>query len=192
MVVVPHKKHLPWEKLEIKIYKKEAFKFFIFKMLVGIPRINLGIKKFLLSLPIQRRFVEYIISFMVSNLKCLVHLQDIYPKCKMHNRHGNHLHKGMFIRAFFFNILFLLKIIVELNLCSYTTWIVLLKDMLSMSWGAFETCEPWKKEGINNWQANWDCKLTNGLFEHQLPLFHLWGAWWMVPSHVPTKQVENY
>jgi hypothetical protein len=31
--------------------------------------------------------------------------------------------------------------------------------------GASETCKLWKKEGINNWQANWNFKLINGIFE---------------------------
>jgi hypothetical protein len=31
---------------------------------------------------------------MVSNLKCLLHLQDIYLECKMHNRHGYHPTQG--------------------------------------------------------------------------------------------------
>jgi hypothetical protein len=43
MVVVPHKKHSPWEKLHIRISKKKVLKIFIFKTLVGIPRVNIKI-----------------------------------------------------------------------------------------------------------------------------------------------------
>ncbi len=63
-------------------------------MPVGIPRINIGINKFFLSLPIQRRYIEYLISFMVSSLKCLLHLQNIYLEGKTNNKHGNHPTEG--------------------------------------------------------------------------------------------------
>jgi hypothetical protein len=57
-----------------------------------------------------------------------------------------------FIHVFLFdNILCLSRIIVELIFCSWTTWIVLLKDMLSTGWATFETYDPWMKEEINNW-----------------------------------------
>jgi hypothetical protein len=61
---------------------------------MGILGINVGIKKLLLSLLIQGRYMKYFLLLMVFSLKCMFHLQDINIKGKMHNRHGNHLAKG--------------------------------------------------------------------------------------------------
>jgi hypothetical protein len=87
---------------------------------MAIPKVNIGINKFFLSLPIQGRYVEYIISLAVSSLKCMLHLQDIYLESKMHNRHGDHLAKGMLLHAFLFNnILCLSRILIKLNFFSW-------------------------------------------------------------------------
>jgi hypothetical protein len=63
-------------------------------MLMGIPGINIGIKKLLLSLPIQGRYMKYLLLLVVSSLKCMFHLQDINLKGRTHDRHGDHLAKG--------------------------------------------------------------------------------------------------
>jgi hypothetical protein len=57
---------------------------------VDIPKVNIKIKKFFLSLPIQRRYIKYLISLAVFNLKCMLQLQDIYLEGRMDNMHGDH------------------------------------------------------------------------------------------------------
>ncbi len=64
-------------------------------------KINVGINKLFSSLPIQGTYIEYLISPIVSSLKCLLHLQDINLEGKTHNKHGrthdmhgDHLTKG--------------------------------------------------------------------------------------------------
>ncbi len=90
MVVIPHKKHSPWKKTWNPNLQKEDLKFLIFGTLVSIPKINIGIKKFLFSLPIQRRYIKYLISLIVSNLKCLLRRQNIYFEGRMNDMHINH------------------------------------------------------------------------------------------------------
>jgi hypothetical protein len=69
VVAIPHKKHPTSKKLEIRIFKKEVLKFFIFGMLVGIPRINKRIKKFLFSLPIQGIYkIPYFLNIIQSKM----------------------------------------------------------------------------------------------------------------------------
>jgi hypothetical protein len=63
-------------------------------MLVSIPKINIRIKKFLFSLPIERRYIKYIISFIVSNLICLLHVHNIYLKGRMNDKHINRHAQG--------------------------------------------------------------------------------------------------
>jgi hypothetical protein len=61
---------------------------------VVIPRVKIRSKKFLLSLPIQRRYIEYIISLELSNLKCMLQLQDIYLEGTTYNKYGDHPTQG--------------------------------------------------------------------------------------------------
>jgi hypothetical protein len=61
---------------------------------MGIPRVNVAINKFLLSLPIQGIYIKYLLPLTIPNLKCMFHLQDINLGGRMHNRHGDHSAKG--------------------------------------------------------------------------------------------------
>jgi len=61
---------------------------------VGIPRVNINFLKILLSLPIQRRYIEYLISLAISNLKCMLQLQDIYLEGKTNDMYGDHPTQG--------------------------------------------------------------------------------------------------
>ncbi len=57
---------------------------------MAILRVNIGIKKFFHSLPIQGRYIKYVISLVISSMKFLLHLQDIYLEGMINNKHGNH------------------------------------------------------------------------------------------------------
>jgi hypothetical protein len=78
----------------MKISKKEVLKFFIFRTIMGIPKVNIRINIFLFSLLIQGKYEKYLISFTISSLKCFLHLQDTYLEGMTHDTHGDHLAKG--------------------------------------------------------------------------------------------------
>ncbi len=61
---------------------------------MGIPRVNVEINKLFLSLPIQGKYIEYLVSFMISSLRCLLHFQDINLEGRTHDMHGDHPAKG--------------------------------------------------------------------------------------------------
>jgi hypothetical protein len=63
-------------------------------MPMGIPRVNVRLNKFLLSLPTQGRYIEYLLPLAVLSLRCLFHVQDINLESRTHNKHGDHLTKG--------------------------------------------------------------------------------------------------
>jgi hypothetical protein len=63
-------------------------------MPMGIAKVNIGIDKFLFSLPIQGIYIKYLITLAVPSLKCMLHLQNINLEVGTHNMHGDHLVKG--------------------------------------------------------------------------------------------------
>jgi len=78
--------------------QEKLLKFLIFKTPMGIwLKIIVGINKLFLSLPIQGRDIKYLISPIVSSLKCLLHFQDVNLERthdkhgRTHKKHGNHL-----------------------------------------------------------------------------------------------------
>ncbi len=130
----------------------------------------------LLSFPIQRRYIEYLISLVVSSLKCLLHLQDINLKGKTHNMHGDHLAKGDIYPCFpLWQHLVLAKDHSRIDSLLLNNLILLSKYRLSMGWAIFETDDPWMKGEFNNWQANWHCKIIQGWFNIDLHGLTCWG-----------------
>jgi hypothetical protein len=87
VVVVPHKKYLPQE---IKILDFQGgSQIFHFETLVGILRINIGIKKS--SFPFQfKGDIKYLTSLTLYSLKYLFHLQKKNVESKTNDKHGNH------------------------------------------------------------------------------------------------------
>ncbi len=67
---------------------------------MGIPKVNIRLNKFLLSLPTQGRYIEYLLPFAIPSLKCLLHVEDINLESRTHNKHGDHSSKGD-IHAYF-------------------------------------------------------------------------------------------
>jgi hypothetical protein len=54
VIPIPHKKHTPKKKLEIRINKQERLKFLILKHLMHTPKKHVLLLKFLLPLQIEK------------------------------------------------------------------------------------------------------------------------------------------
>jgi len=85
-------KNMTKEKFQVMILKKETLKLLILGSPMGIPTHLICLPKFFLSFLVQwRGDIEDLVSFIVTCLKCLFHLQNVYLQCMMHNWYGNHL-----------------------------------------------------------------------------------------------------
>jgi hypothetical protein len=69
-------------------------------MLMGILRINIGVKKFFHSLPIQGSYIKYLISLVVSSQKCCSIFKTSILRTRLTTSMEIILHRGMFIGAF--------------------------------------------------------------------------------------------
>jgi len=141
-------------------------------------KIIIGINKLLLSLPIQGRDIKYLISPIVTSLKCLLHLQDINLENRTHDKHGrthkkhgNHPTQGNIHLCFPLRqhlVLFQdhnqIDCLLLNNLDSF------FKGQIIHGLGHLWTCDPLMKGKINNWQGNWHCKITQGWFNTDLLL----------------------
>jgi hypothetical protein len=130
MINIPNKKHAMKERFQVRIFKKEILNFFILGSPVVIPAHLICLQKLILSSLIQWKNIKNLVSLLVSSLKSLFHLQQsILLRVRLTKII---LQSGMFILVLCLgNILCFSKIFVLLNLFFYTTWIVMLKDMVS-------------------------------------------------------------
>jgi hypothetical protein len=85
VIAISHKKHMVREESQVKILKKEILKLLIFRSLMGIPTHLICFQNFFLSFQVHWKEIENLVSFMVTYLECLLHLQNVYLQCRMHN-----------------------------------------------------------------------------------------------------------
>jgi hypothetical protein len=129
MITIPNNKHATKEGFQVRIFKKEIFKLFIFRSLVVIPTHLICLQKLFLSSLVQWKNIKNLVSLLVSSLKSLIHLQQSILRVRLTKII---LQSRMFILVLCLgNILCFSKIFVLLNFFSYTTQIVLSKDMVS-------------------------------------------------------------
>ncbi len=92
VIPIPHKKHKPREKLEVKINKQEIFKSFILIHLMSTSRGHVLLLEFLLL--IERWNIKDFVPLLIANIEQLFYLEDVDFECMTNNQHGYHLTQG--------------------------------------------------------------------------------------------------
>jgi hypothetical protein len=88
-------KNMTKEKIQVMIFKKEALKLLILGSPMGIPTHLICFPKKFFSFLVHWRDIEDLVSFTITCLKCLFHLQNVYLQLMMHNLYGNHLAQNL-------------------------------------------------------------------------------------------------
>jgi hypothetical protein len=93
MISVPNKTHPFGMGFEIKVFKKNVLKPLVLKTPMNIPFDFMCIHKLLFSLPIKKKNIEHLVTFMVVRMKCLFYFQNIYFEGRVNYKHQDHLVK---------------------------------------------------------------------------------------------------
>lgn len=90
IIFILNKKHPFGKAFEFKVSYKSVFKPLVFKTLMNLPFGFMCIHKLLLSLLVERKNLEHLVTLAIDKMKCLLHLQNINFKSKANYRHWDH------------------------------------------------------------------------------------------------------